>query len=114
MDSTNAWGVQVDLAQRLRGRDAHVVDHGVDGKLVADFAQDFFGAPGVGQVTGVQITGKIDVRGVARNTDHVTAHVGQPLRKRPAYAFGGARNEHAFVLHGWKPRSLFSVSKTGA
>jgi len=105
---------QINFTQRLRRRDANVVDDGVDRKFLADFAQHFFGTASVGQVTGVQITGKIDIRRVARDAHHMTTHVGQPLRQRPAYALGGTRNEHAFVLHGSKPRSLFAWSKTGA
>ncbi|GAB1850051.1 hypothetical protein MyNCGM683_50090 [Achromobacter xylosoxidans] len=97
-------GGQVDLAQRLGRGDADVVDHGIDREFLADLAQHFLGAAGVGQVTGIEVAGKVHIAGIARDTDHMTTHVGQPLSKGPAYAFGGARDEHAFVLHGSKPR----------
>src|SRR5690606_9266042 len=66
---------QVDFAQRLGPHDAHIVHHRIDREFFADFAQHFFGAARVGKVATIQIAGKIDVVGIARNAHDMTAEV---------------------------------------
>ncbi|CFN92637.1 Uncharacterised protein [Bordetella pertussis] len=105
---------QVDLAERLRRHDADIVDHRIDREFVADLAQHLFGAAGVGQVAGVEIAREVHIGGIARDTHYVATQIGQPLRQCPADAFGGTCHQHAFVLHGLKPRHVCPASATGS
>src|SRR3546814_5796680 len=76
-----------------------------------DDTQHFLGLAGIGQIAGIQVTGEVDLLGVARQTHDMVALIGEPAADGPAYSCGGAGHQHTFVFHGFSfETGLYKVS----
>src|SRR5690606_11090056 len=67
------------------------------------------GFAGIGKITGVQVTGEVDILRVPCEPNHMTSQIGEPLTNGPADPLGGARDEHTLVSHCNSPASMASL-----